>query len=85
MRSGFPCCIFPRVEFCVIFFCVWNALWYFVLYSSVCVTCSGISDYIFLHVERALVFCVIYFLSFLFILCCIIIALFFFIFPFLFV
>ena len=32
------------VEFCVIFFCVWNVLWY-----------HGISCYIFLCVERALV------------------------------
>ena len=34
---------FPRVErallFCVIYFCVWNALWYLVLYFSACGTC----------------------------------------------
>ena len=39
---------------------VWNALWYFVLYFSACGTRSGVLCYIFLRVERALVFCVIF-------------------------
>ena len=43
-----------------------------VLYFSACARPSGILYYIFLLVERDLVFCVIYFPDFLFILCCII-------------
>ena len=45
-RSGILCYIFPSVEralvFCVIFFCLWNAYWYFVLYISACGTRTGI-------------------------------------------
>ena len=40
---------------------MWNALWNVVLYLSVCGMRSGILCYIFLHVERALVFCVLCF------------------------
>ena len=58
------CCIFPWVEryliFCVIWFRMWNALWYIVLYVSTCGMCSGILCYIFPHVECALVFFVIF-------------------------
>ena len=59
------CCILPRLErvlvFCVIFFRVWNTLWYFVLYFYECRTRSGILCYIFLHVEDALVIFVVFF------------------------
>ena len=43
MRSGILCYIFPFVEFCVIFFCVWNVLW----------------CYVFLHVQHALLILII--------------------------
>ena len=39
---------------------VWNSIWYFVLYFCTCWTRSVILCYIFLHVERALVFCVLF-------------------------
>ena len=92
-RSDILRCIFLCVDcaliFCVVFFCMWNALlyfllyifcvwnslWYFMFYFPACVMLSGILCYIFLHVERALIFCVIYFTDFLFILCCIILTL----------
>ena len=74
--------------FFLLFLCVWNAFWYCVLYIIACGTRSvfcavffhvwntlwycGFTCYIFPRVERSLVFCVIYFLAFLFILCWII-------------
>ena len=52
-----PCYIFTCIEFlCHIFMRV-----EFVLYLSACGTRSGISCYTFPHVERALVFCAIFF------------------------
>ena len=62
-RSGifFFSCMERALVFCVIFFRVCNALWYFVLYFSMCVTFSGIVCCIFPRVKCALVFCVIYF------------------------
>ena len=72
---GISCYIFPRVDFPNIYFRVWNFVFLFcfveralifpciyfrvlnfVLYFSAC----GIVRYIFLRVECALVFCVIY-------------------------
>ena len=64
-RSSILYYIFPRVErdlvFCVIYFRVWNALWYFVLYFSACGTRSDFLYYIFLRVERALFIIIIFF------------------------
>ena len=54
-------CVERALVFCVVFFHVWNALWYFVLYFSACGTCSCVLFCIFLRVEHALIFCVKFF------------------------
>ena len=50
-RSGILCNIFR----------VWNALWCFVFFFSMCGTHTGILCSIFSHVERALVFFIVFF------------------------
>ena len=64
-KTKMMCCIFSRVDcalvFCIVFFCLWNALWYFVLYFNVCGMRSVFFCYIFPRVERTLVFYVIFF------------------------
>ena len=64
-RSGILCYIFPFVEralvFCVIYFRVWDVLWYSVLYFYACGMRTGIMCYIFLCMERDLVFFIVFF------------------------